>query len=75
MFITAVPITKLFAWGGWELCVCLLLCVFITAVPITKLFAVPIINLFVAGGRTAAAGDYECVFEESFIFIFPTRFY
>ena len=39
VFITAVPITKLFAWwwGGKveDMCVC----VFITAVPSTKLFA------------------------------------
>ncbi len=43
VFITAVPITKLFAWGGGgngghvlreTVCVC-----FITAGPITKLFA------------------------------------
>jgi hypothetical protein len=49
VFITAVPITKLFARGGgeWRTCatrgyeprgdVCV--CVFITAVPVTKLFA------------------------------------
>jgi hypothetical protein len=48
VFITAVPITKLFAWGGGRGGLGLRrlvfhdnvgVCVFITAVPITKLFA------------------------------------
>jgi hypothetical protein len=43
VFVTAVPITKLFAWGGGEggghvLRLHYRGCVFITAVPITKLF-------------------------------------
>ena len=39
-FITAGPITKLFAWGGEEFCgVCFCVCVFITAGPMIKLCA------------------------------------